>query len=328
MGCFATQKDASPRMTKFWELATFIGRGFLRRLGSIGVDFDGAEDQVFQGADEGGRIADGGHHAKTLDTPFFGVRAAIDVDFVESFDVLGDERNGDDHGFLDAVVAKLFDGAEERRFEPLGRAQFALKTDLVNLRPVGKTGGTLFADETNGFRDVFGIGIPLLDKAHGEAMGAEKKMDSQGVRKLAETLADVRDERFDVERMIVEIFDGALGKRVDRFTVNATPLFEAAERSSVGIMGIQREKDEFIQTASRFEGGDGVFGERLPVAHSRDGDGIDVGSEGLNETSALAFSEKGDRRAATNHGVAGRDRRRAFFGDVAGERAANEVEWA
>ena len=199
---------------------------------------------------------------------------------------------------------------------------------MVNLGPVGKTLRALFADEANGFVDVLRIGIALFDEAHGQAVGAEEEMDARGIGKLAEAFADVGDEGFDVERMIVEIFDGAFGESVDRFAVDAAPFFEAAERGGVGIVGIEREEDEFIETAGRFEGGDGVFGERLPVAHGGDGDGIDVGLEGLDEADALAFGENADGRAAANHGVASGDGRRAFFGDVAGERAANEIERA
>ena len=91
-------------------------------------DFDSAEDEVFECADEEGRVADGGHHAETLDAPFFGVTAAIDVDFVKSFDVLGDERDGHNEGFLHAFVTETFQAAQERGLEPFGGAHLALET--------------------------------------------------------------------------------------------------------------------------------------------------------------------------------------------------------
>jgi hypothetical protein len=157
-------------------------------------------------------------------------------------------------------------------------------------------------------------------------VGTEEEMNPGGIGKLAKTLADVGDEGLDVERMIVEIFDGAFGEGVDRFTIDTAPFFEATESGGVGIVRVKREEDKFIEGASGFECGDGVFGERLPVAHGGDSDGIDVGLEGFDEADALAFGENADGRAATNHGVASGDGRSAFFGDVAGEWPANEIE--
>src|SRR5208283_3904965 len=198
----------SPRRRRKAAATSAIGP--LRRMLG-GVDFDGAKDEVLKGGDEGRGIAYGGHHAEALDAPLFCVGATIDVDFVEGFDVFGDEGNGDDHGFFYAVVAQFFQRAEEGGFEPFGRADFALVAELVNLRPVGKAPRALFAHEANGFVDVLGIGIALFDEAHGKAVGTEEEMNPGGIGKLAKTLADVGDEGLDVERMIVEIFDGAFG---------------------------------------------------------------------------------------------------------------------
>jgi len=198
----------------------------------------------------------------------------------------------------------------------------------VNLGPVGKTLSALFADETESFIDVLGIRVTFFDEAHGKAVGAEEEMNAGRIGKLAQAFADVGDEGFDVKRVIVEVFDGTLGKSVNRFAVNAAPLFEAAERGGVGIMGIERQEDKFIEAAGIVKRGDGVFGEGLPVAHGRDGDRVDVRLEGLDEADALAFGENGDGGATANHGVASGDRGRAFFGDVTGERSANEIGWA
>ena len=158
-----------------------------------GGDFYGAEDQVLEGGNEGGGIAYGGHHAEAGDAGFFGVGAAVDIDFVECFDVFGDEGNGDDHGLLDAFVAEFFESGEEARLEPFGGAYFALEAEHVDFGPVGITRGALFANEANGFGNVLGIWIALFDEAHREAVGAEEKMDARGIRKLAQAFADVGD---------------------------------------------------------------------------------------------------------------------------------------
>ncbi len=91
-------------------------------------------------------------------------------------------------------------------------------------------------------------------------------------------------------------------------------------------MGIEGEEDEFIETAVFFECGDGIFGERLPIAHGGDGDRIDVRLQGGDEFGALALREDANRRAAADHGVALGDRNATFLGDVSGERAANEID--
>ena len=82
------------------------------------MNFDGAEDQVFEGADEGGGIADGGHHAEALDAGFFCVDAAIDVDFVEGFDVFGHKGNRDDQQVLLPLSRQSFQRLREGRLEP------------------------------------------------------------------------------------------------------------------------------------------------------------------------------------------------------------------
>jgi hypothetical protein len=294
----------------------------------LGGDFDGAEDEVFQGGDEGGGIADGGHHAETRDARFFGVGAAVDIDFVKGFDVFGDERDGNDHGFLHAFVAEFFERAEEGRLKPFRGADLALVAEKVRFGPVRKARGALFADEANGFGNVLGIRVALFDEAHGQPVSAEEKMNARSVGKLAKAFADVGDQRFDVEGMIVESFDGAFGKRVERLAIDAAPLFQAAERGGVGIVRIEREKNEFVEAAGPLQGGDGVFGERFPVAHGGDGNGIDIRRDGLDEADALAFGEDGNGGAAADHGVTSGNRRSALFGDVARERAANEIEGA
>lgn len=206
-----------------------------------GGDFYRAEDQVLQGGDEGWGIAYGRHHAEAGDAGFLGVGATVDIDLVESFDVFGDEGDGDDHGFLDAFVTEFFESGEEARLEPFGGADFALEAKHVDSGPVGVTRGALFADEANRFDYMFWIWIALFDEAHREAVGTEEKMDARGIGKLAQAFADVGDECFDVQRMIVEGFDAALGKRVDGFAVDAAPFLEAAECGGVGIVGIERE---------------------------------------------------------------------------------------
>ena len=88
----------------------------------------------------------------------------------------------------------------------------------------------------------------------------------------------------------------------------------------------EREKNEFIEAAGFFKRGDGVFGERLPVAHGGDGNGIDVGLQSGDEFSSLALGEDANGGTAADHGVTLGNGNTALFGDVAGDRATNEID--
>ena len=46
---------------------------------------------------------------------FLGICAALDIDFVQGFDVLGDKGDGHDEHFFYAFVAKLFEGGDEAK---------------------------------------------------------------------------------------------------------------------------------------------------------------------------------------------------------------------
>src|SRR6516165_7518975 len=103
--------------------------------GFTGPNFGGAEDQIFEGTDEEWGVADSGHHAVAFDAGFFRVEAAVDIDLVESFDVLGNKGNGDHHSFLDALVAELVERLNERGFEPLSGSDSALEAENARCGP-------------------------------------------------------------------------------------------------------------------------------------------------------------------------------------------------
>ncbi len=240
--------------------------------------------------------------------------------------MFGNEGDGDDEHFLHALVAKAFERSHEGRLEPFRWAHFTLETEEMGFRPVGKFCGALFTDEANGFFDVARIGIALFDEAHGKAVGAENEMNAGAIGKLAKNFADVGDERFDVERMIEEVFDGAFGEGVGRLAVDFAPLFEAALRCCKGVVRVERKQDEFVEIIFFFDFGDGVFGKRLPVAHGGDGHWVDIGFESGDEFCALAFGKYADGRAAADLAIALGYRDAAFFCNVTGERAAKEIE--
>src|SRR5271165_3065177 len=198
----------------------------------------------------------------------------------------------------------------------------------MGARPVGKFLGASFADQAHGFFNVARIGIALFDQAHGQAVGAEDEMDARAIGKLAEAFANIGDQGLNVERVIEEMLDAAFGEGVVGLAVDAAPFFEAAERGGVGEVRVERKENEFVEVVLFLDGGDSVFGKRLPVAHGGDCDGIHVWAYGGDEFGALAFSEEADGRAAADLAVALSYGRSAFFGDVAGEGAADEVERA
>jgi hypothetical protein len=89
---------------------------------------------------------------------------------------------------------------------------------------------------------------------------------------------------------------------------------------------VKREKDEFIEMPGVAESGDGVFGERFPVAHGDDADGVDVRSQGLYEMGALAFGEDADGRAPADLAIAFGDRDGTARRNQARQGIADEVE--
>jgi hypothetical protein len=91
---------------------------------------------------------------------------------------------------------------------------------------------------------------------------------------------------------------------------------------------VEREQDEFVETIGFFDCGDSVGGERLPIPHGRDGYRIEIRADGGDKFAALAFREDADGRPAPDLAVALGYGRSAFFGDIAGERAADEIERA
>ena len=60
-------------------------------------------------------------------------------------------------------------------------------------------------------------------------------------------------------------------------------------------MRIERKEDEFIETFGSLKDGNSIFGERLPVAHCRNGDRIDVRLEGRDKLGALALRKDANR---------------------------------
>jgi len=82
------------------------------------------------------------------------------------------------------------------------------------------------------------------------------------------------------------------------------------------------------EPAGFFERSNGGFRERVPVTHGGDGDGIDVGLKSGDEFHSLALGEYADRGAAADHGVTLGNGNAALPRDVAGQRAANEIDRA
>ncbi len=150
-------------------------------------------------------------------------------------------------------MSQAFEGTNERRLKPLGRSDLALETEDVIARPIRKARGSMFANQAHGFRNVPRVRIALFHQAHRQSMSAEDQLNARAVGKLAQYFANVGGERLDVQRVIVEMLDAALGKTLNRLAVHAAPLLQAAQRGGVGIVRIERKKYKFIEAAGFFE---------------------------------------------------------------------------
>lgn len=245
--------------------------------------------------------------------------AGFDVDFVEGFDVFGEEGNGDDEDAPDAVASHFFDGAGERRLKPFLRAHFALEAEDVGIGP-----GAGLADEVDCGGDVLRIRVALLYQRHGEAVGAEDEMDAGGIWKRGEDGVDALDDGGDVAGMVVKMVDGADGDFRIGF-VEAVPFLEAAAGGGEGIVRVEREEDEFVGRRAGGDRGDGFGCVWMPVAHGDVDAGVDFSCDerGL-EGGRLLLGETADGRTASYFSVVLSDDFGASGGNVFGEGFARE----
>src|SRR6266446_2236053 len=167
-----------------------------------------AQHEILERGNKQWRITHGGHHAKSFDAQLGRFLAGFDVDFVERFDVLGDERDGRDEHLLDAFVSQPFDRLRQRGLKPLCRTDAALIAKHARLRPARKLLCAQFAHETYRLLDLLWIGVALFDQAHRQTMRAEHQMNPRTVRKLPQYRSNPLDQRLNIERMIVKIIDG------------------------------------------------------------------------------------------------------------------------
>jgi len=172
----------------------------------------------------------------------FGNFAGFDIDFVEGFDVLGDEGDRDDEYALDAFAAEAGESRGGGGLEPLHGTDAALEAEGVGIGP-----GAAFDDGADGAFDLLGVGVAFFHQAEGNAVCAEDEVDFAGRIEMAKGGVDAVHEGFDVEGMAVEISDGADGGGIESRggrgsrrgrgwgsgrtrsgTVAAVPFFEAA----------------------------------------------------------------------------------------------------
>ena len=210
--------------------------------GAGGGDAEGAEDEVGKGGNEAGGVAESGSHLELLNAEAGDFFAGFDIDFVESFNVFGDEGDGDNEDVARAGAGELVERAGEGRLEPFLAADFALITKRVGIG--GETpGGGALQDESRGGFDLALIGVALLDEAYGEAVGAEDDMDVGGPVEMGEAQGNAVTDGVDVARMIVEILDDVERQRRASRLITAGPFSEAGAGGGDRVLGIERKKD-------------------------------------------------------------------------------------
>jgi hypothetical protein len=85
------------------EVGEYLGR----EGGDARAHADGAQDEIGEGANQKGRIVQCRHYVKIRDARRFGVLASFDIDFVQGFDVVGDEGTGITKRLWEPVRAKV-----------------------------------------------------------------------------------------------------------------------------------------------------------------------------------------------------------------------------
>ncbi len=162
----------------------FSGRDLHGRLSGIGRA-DGGTNQVGKAGDKRGGITDGGGHFELFDSGGHGLLAGLDIDFVEGFDVLGDERYRHNEQVFFAGTGQVFERLMQGRLEPFLAADAALIAQGVGVWPAagGEHGG-------DGFLDVALVGIAAFDQTQGQAMGAENQVGPRGMIEMGERGGD------------------------------------------------------------------------------------------------------------------------------------------
>src|SRR5580692_629101 len=103
--------------------------------------------------------------------------------------------------------------------------------------------------------------------------------------------------------MVIELANGALRRAVLRPPVDTAPFLEAAKRCGVRKMGVERKEYDLLERPGFAQRLGGFRGQRVPVAHGNDGDGIDLARERVDQCAALPLGERSDRGTAANLGV-------------------------
>ena len=131
-------------------------------------------------------------------------------------------------------------------------------------------------------------------------MRAENQMNAGAVRKLPQHRANPLHQRLNVQRVIVEMVDGAFRRPAVRLSIHAPPLFQAAQRRGVGIVRIQRQQHNFIERPCLAQPLHRFACQRMPVAHRGHRYRVDVRRHRLHQGLALPFRQCSNRRASAD----------------------------
>src|SRR5207245_1963243 len=101
-------------------------------------------------------------------------------------------------------------------------------------------------------------------------------MNARTVRELPQHRTNSLDQRLNIKRMVVKMIDRVLWRAAGGISIHPAPFLQAAECRGIRVVGIKRQKHDFIQWASPAQSFDRLARERMPVAHGSNGYGIDV----------------------------------------------------
>src|SRR5260221_5152443 len=100
--------------------------------------------------------------------------------------------------------------------------------------------------------------------------------------------------------MIEVMLNRAQWRAAIGISVNAAPFFKATQVSCIGIVRVERQEYKLVERPRLAQGVDGLRRQGMPVAHCRDGHGLDVGRDRLNQALALPLGQRADGRAPSD----------------------------
>src|SRR5262249_34539 len=215
--------------------------------------------------DEGRIAIQRGNTAVDLDAYLVSQLFVKDVEFVESFDVVGDKADGNRQNLLDALRRQFAQLRVSRRFQPFDRPDFALQAEM-NRAETAK----LFRNQSDRLFGFSKIGIAVFDVTLRNAVRAEEQMNTPRIRvgEFFDLFGDLFGQRLDVSLVRVPSRDVMALNPLKSATVfhQRLEVFEGGSGGGNGELRVKRQQNQLVNAVAN-DLLNRLIGERSPITH-------------------------------------------------------------